>query len=64
MLAAVAGLAAPRLLGGLVQAVHDGTTVSHVDRIALLLAAFLLAQTVLTRYARLRSQILGEQVLA
>ncbi|MFL6159718.1 MAG: ABC transporter transmembrane domain-containing protein, partial [Marmoricola sp.] len=64
VLAAVAGLAAPRLLGGLVQAVHDGTTVGHVDRIALMLAAFLLAQTVLTRYARLRSQVLGEQVLA
>ncbi|RNL78376.1 ABC transporter ATP-binding protein [Nocardioides marmorisolisilvae] len=64
VLAAVAGLAAPRLLGGLVQDVHDGTTVGHVDRIALVLAVFLLAQTVLTRYARLRSQVFGEQVLA
>jgi ABC-type multidrug transport system fused ATPase/permease subunit len=64
VLAAVAGLAAPRLLGDLVQAVHDGTTLGHVDRVALLLAVFLLAQTVLTRYARLRSQVFGEQVLA
>ncbi|MCW2755106.1 MAG: yheI 2 [Marmoricola sp.] len=64
VLAAVAGLAAPRLLGGLVQAVHDGTTVGHVDRVALVLAGFLAAQTVLTRFARLRSQVLGEQVLA
>ena len=64
VLAAVAGLAAPRLLGGLVEAVHDGTTVGHVDRVALVLAAFLLVQTVLTRYARLRSQVFGEQVLA
>ncbi|MFL6023194.1 MAG: ABC transporter ATP-binding protein [Marmoricola sp.] len=64
VLAAVAGLAAPRLLGSLVEAVHDGTTVGHVDRIALVLAGFLLAQTVLTRYARLRSQVFGEQVLA
>ncbi|MBO9523639.1 MAG: ABC transporter ATP-binding protein [Nocardioidaceae bacterium] len=64
VLAAAAGLAAPRLLGGLVQAVHDGTTVGHVDRIALLLAGFVVLQTVLTRFARLRSQAFGEQVLA
>jgi ABC-type multidrug transport system fused ATPase/permease subunit len=64
VLAAIAGLAAPRLLGGLVEAVHDGTTVGHVDRIAALLAVFLLAQTALTRYARLRSQVFGEQILA
>ncbi len=64
VLAAVAGLAAPRLLGELVQAVHDGTTVGHVDTVALVLAGFLLAQTVLTRFARLRSQVFGEQVLA
>src|SRR4051794_8056716 len=62
--AALAGLAAPRLLGGLVQAVEDGTTVGHVDRVIAVLAAFLLLQTVLTRYARLTSQVLGEQVLA
>ncbi|MEZ5091452.1 ABC transporter ATP-binding protein [Nocardioides sp.] len=63
-LAAVAALAAPRLLGDLVQAVEQGTTVAHVDRVVLLLAAFLAAQTVLTRYARFLSQALGEQVLA
>ena len=64
VLAAGAGLAAPRLLGGLVEAVHDGTTVHHVDMTALLLAGFLLTQTVLTRFARLRSQVFGEQILA
>lgn len=64
VLAAAAGLAAPRLIGSLVQSVHDGTTVQHVDTIALLLAGFLVAQTVLTRYARLRSQVFGEQVIA
>ncbi len=63
-LAAVAGLAAPRLLGDLVQAVQDGTTLSVVDRTAVLLGGFLLAQGVLTRYARLVSQVLGEEVLA
>jgi ABC-type multidrug transport system fused ATPase/permease subunit len=62
--AAGAGLAAPRLLGDLVESVHEGTTLGHVDRIALLLAAFLLTQTVLTRFARFRSQAFGEQVLA
>ena len=62
--AALAALAGPRLLGDLVQAVQDGTTVAHVDRIVLLLAAFLLVQTVLTRYARYLSSVLGEQVLA
>jgi ABC-type multidrug transport system fused ATPase/permease subunit len=62
--AALAALAAPRLLGGLVQAVDEGTTVGHVDRVVAALAAFLVAQTVLTRYARLTSQVLGEQVLA
>ena len=64
VLAALAGLAAPRLLGGLVEAVENGTTAAHVDRVALALAGFLLAQTVLTRYARYLSQVLGEQVLA
>ncbi|HRD60295.1 MAG TPA: ABC transporter ATP-binding protein, partial [Nocardioides sp.] len=56
--------AAPRLIGDLVEAVEDGTTVGHVDRILLVLAGFLVVQTVLTRYARLTSQVLGEQVLA
>ncbi|MGH3413980.1 MAG: ABC transporter ATP-binding protein [Marmoricola sp.] len=64
VLAALAGLAGPRLLGDLVEAVTRGTTAGHVDRVALVLAAFLAAQTVLTRQARYRSAVLGEQVLA
>ena len=64
LLAALAALAAPRLIGDLVQAVETGTTVGHVDKIIAILAAFLLVQTVLTRYARYLSQVLGEQVLA
>jgi ABC-type multidrug transport system fused ATPase/permease subunit len=63
-LAALAAIAAPRLLGDLVEAVDHGTTTAHVDRIVLLLAGFLLLQTVLTRYARYISQVFGEQVLA
>ncbi|GAA4375794.1 ABC transporter ATP-binding protein [Nocardioides caricicola] len=62
--AALTALAAPALLGALVQAVEDGTTTGHVDKIIALLAAFLVAQTVLTRFARYLSQVLGEQVLA
>jgi ABC-type multidrug transport system fused ATPase/permease subunit len=64
VLAAVAGLAAPRLIGDLVQAVSQGTTVSTVDKTILAIAVFLLAQTVLTRYARYLSAALGEKVLA
>jgi ABC-type multidrug transport system fused ATPase/permease subunit len=64
LLAAVAALAAPRLLGDLVEAVEQGTTLGHVDRVIMLLAGFLVVQTVLTRYARYLSQVLGEKVLA
>jgi len=63
-LAAVAGLVAPRLIGDLVEAVQQGTTGAHVDRTIALVAVVLLLQSVLTRYARLRSFTLGETVLA
>lgn len=64
VLAAVAALAAPRLIGDLVQAVQQGTTLGHVDRVMALLAVFAVARAVLTRFARYLSQVLGEQVLA
>ncbi|WP_104105997.1 ABC transporter ATP-binding protein [Nocardioides sp. 616] len=64
VLAAITALAAPRLLGELVEAVETGTSVGHVDKVIMVLAGFLVAQTVITRYARLVSQVLGEQVLA
>jgi ABC-type multidrug transport system fused ATPase/permease subunit len=64
VLAAVAALAAPRLLGELVEAVETGTTTAYVDKVVVVLAGFLVLQTVLTRYARLSSQVLGEKVLA
>jgi len=63
-LAAVAGLAGPRLLGELVQAVKDGTTTSHIDRVVALLAVFVLAQTVFTWFARRASFVLSEEVFA
>jgi ABC-type multidrug transport system fused ATPase/permease subunit len=63
-LAAVAALAAPRLLGDLVEAVEQGTTTAAVDRIVLILAGFVVLHGVLTRFARYVSHVLGEQVLA
>jgi ABC-type multidrug transport system fused ATPase/permease subunit len=64
VLSAIAGLAAPRLIGNLVQDVSTGTTVSTVDKTILAVAAFLLAQTLLTRYARYLSYTFGELILA
>jgi ABC-type multidrug transport system fused ATPase/permease subunit len=62
--AALAALAGPRLLGNLVEAVEQGTTLGYVNQTILLLAGFLLVQTVLTRYARYVSFVLGEEILA
>jgi len=64
LLAAVSGLAAPALLGGLVESVENGTSTGHVDAIVAMLAGFLVLQTVLTRYARYLSASLAENVLA
>ncbi|HET8659672.1 MAG TPA: ABC transporter ATP-binding protein [Micromonosporaceae bacterium] len=63
-LAAVAGLAAPWLLGGLVEAIERGTTAVTVDRVALAVAGFVVVQSVLTRYAKYAAARLGERVLA
>jgi ABC-type multidrug transport system fused ATPase/permease subunit len=62
--AAAAGLAGPPILGRLVQDVRDGTTRAHVDRLVLVLLAFLLAQTALTWLARRASFVLSEQMFA
>ncbi|GGM17681.1 ABC transporter ATP-binding protein [Dactylosporangium sucinum] len=64
LLAAVAGLAAPWLLGDLVERVSRGTTAAAVDRVAIAIAGFVVAQAVLVRAARLASARLGEAVLA
>ncbi|MGH8969484.1 MAG: ABC transporter transmembrane domain-containing protein, partial [Actinomycetes bacterium] len=63
-LAALAAVVGPRLLGAIVQAVRDGTTDAHVDRLAGWLAAAVLAQTVLTWFARRASFRLAETVFA
>jgi ABC-type multidrug transport system fused ATPase/permease subunit len=63
-IAAAAGLVAPRLLGDLVEAVHHGTSRWTVDRIAIAIAAFVVVQSVLVRFAVFASARLGERVLA
>ncbi|WP_327637763.1 ABC transporter ATP-binding protein/permease [Kribbella sp. NBC_00482] len=63
-LAAVSGLAAPRLIGNLVQDVQNGTTAAKVNLVIIVIAGFIVAQSLLTRWARYRSFALGEQVLA
>ena len=63
-LAALAALAGPQLLGAIVESVRGGTSTSHLDRLALLLAAALLAQTGLTWWARRSAFVLGETVFA
>jgi ABC-type multidrug transport system fused ATPase/permease subunit len=63
-LAAVAGLAGPPILGGLVQDVQEGTSTTHVDTLVLILAGFVVAQTVLTWAARRASFVLAEDVFA
>ncbi|MET7277513.1 ABC transporter ATP-binding protein [Kribbella sp. NPDC005582] len=62
--AAVSGLAAPRLIGDLVQGVQDGTTAAKVNLVIGAIAAFVVLQSLLTRWARYRSFALGEEVLA
>ena len=62
--AAVTGLVAPRLLGEIVEAVQSGTTTHRIDVLAGTIAAALVVQTLLTRAARYRSYVLGEEVLA
>jgi ABC-type multidrug transport system fused ATPase/permease subunit len=63
-LAAVTGLAAPRLIGGLVEDVQNGTTAAKVNQVIIVIAVFIVAQSLLTRWARFKSFALGEQVLA
>jgi ABC-type multidrug transport system fused ATPase/permease subunit len=63
-LAALAGLAIPRLVGSLIDAVTHGTTRATVDAIALAIGGFVLVQAVLVRFAAYASARLGERVLA
>ncbi|MBM2619226.1 ABC transporter ATP-binding protein [Actinoplanes sp. LDG1-06] len=64
VLAAVAGLVGPRLLGDLVEAIRHGQGVGVVDRLAATIAGFVVLQAILVRFAYLASARLGERVLA
>lgn len=62
--ATIAGLAAPQLIGRMVDVVrHHGETAA-LTRLGWILLVALTAQTLLTRYARFASSRLGEEVLA
>jgi ABC-type multidrug transport system fused ATPase/permease subunit len=63
-LAATAGLAGPWILGLLVDAVNDGTTVGYVNTLIAIGAVAVLAQTVIIRFAQRQSMVFGEEVFA
>ncbi|HEU5000966.1 MAG TPA: ABC transporter ATP-binding protein [Lapillicoccus sp.] len=63
-LAAVAALAAPRIVGLLVDEVTGQGQIEHVDRLAIALAAAVVLQTVLTWFARRSSFRMGEDLFA
>ncbi|MFF3226011.1 ABC transporter ATP-binding protein [Nocardia suismassiliense] len=66
-LAAAAGLAAPRLLGAMVDTVKESTgpgAVSRIDELALAIVAFTLIQLVLTRFALYAGARFGEGAAA
>jgi ABC-type multidrug transport system fused ATPase/permease subunit len=63
-LAAVSGLVGPRLLGDIVQSVQEHSTAGHIDTLALALGAFVIVQTVLTRYAYVAAGWFGTVILA
>ncbi|MEV0000904.1 ABC transporter ATP-binding protein [Micromonospora sp. NPDC050980] len=63
-LAAAAGLVTPRLLGDLVEGISRGVGATTVDRVVAVIAAFVVVQSVLVRFAHLASARLGERVLA
>ena len=62
--ATVAGLIPPRMLGSIVSGVQHGTTVSRIDVFAAVIAAALIAQSVLIRFGALAGAKLGEALLA
>ena len=64
VVAGATGLAGPPVLGNLVQSVRNGTTIGHIDELVLVLAVFLVAQTVATFFARRASCVLSEQMFA
>ncbi|WP_433350133.1 ABC transporter ATP-binding protein [Micromonospora sp. CA-111912] len=62
--ATVAGLAAPWLLGRIVDQVGAGTGVATVDRLALAIVGCVLAQALISRYAQYAGHRFGERAVA
>ncbi|GAA3007498.1 ABC transporter ATP-binding protein [Streptomyces drozdowiczii] len=63
-LAVIASIVGPYLLGGLVEDLSDGARDLHLERTAVVFAVALVVQTAATRMMRLRSAMLGEEMLA
>ncbi|MFF8712889.1 ABC transporter ATP-binding protein [Streptomyces sp. NPDC015184] len=63
-IAVIASIVGPYLLGGLVEDLSDGVRDLHLERTAGVFALALVVQTVFTRMMRLRSAMLGEEMLA
>ncbi|MFE7793001.1 ABC transporter ATP-binding protein [Streptomyces sp. NPDC057460] len=62
--AVIASIVGPYLLGGLVEDLSNGVADLHLERTAAVFAIALVVQTVFTRMMRLRSAMLGEEMLA
>ncbi|MCT2544479.1 ABC transporter ATP-binding protein [Streptomyces atratus] len=63
-IAVIASIVGPYLLGGLVEDLSEGVRDLHLGRVAGVFALALIVQTVFTRLMRLRSAMLGEEMLA
>ncbi|MEV0644440.1 ABC transporter ATP-binding protein [Phytomonospora sp. NPDC050363] len=61
---AAAGLAGPWIVGRIIDQVESGTTTTTVDALAATACAFVLAQVLLTRFARYAGHRFGERALA
>ncbi|MEU1085963.1 ABC transporter ATP-binding protein [Streptomyces sp. NPDC005892] len=62
--AVIASIMGPYLLGGLVEDLADGAADLHLERTVAIFAVALVIQTLFTRTMRLRSAMLGEEMLA
>ncbi|MFD7900137.1 ABC transporter ATP-binding protein [Streptomyces sp. NPDC059743] len=60
----IASMVGPYLLGGIVEELADGARELHLERTVAVFAVALVIQTVFTRLVRLRSAMLGEEMLA
>ena len=64
VLAVLATLVAPQLLGRLVTAVGQGTTTGYVDRVVGVIVVVTVIGAIINRYAQKRARTLGESVFA